>query len=504
VGTQADGSGRSLATRTLRGAAWAYGSYAGARLLALGTTAILARLLDPKDFGLVAAALIFITFADTIADLGLGDALVISSDDDVEEQAETAFVSLVGLGVGLAAVIVALAPLASEFFHQPGLTPIMMVLGFNFVLRGLGGTHYALAQRTIDFRSRTAAELADVVARSAVGIGLAVAGFGAWSLVIGYLAGSLAMTVTLWLFVSWRPRLKPRRKHLSPMLRFGGTLSLVSLMTAAMGQIDYIFVGRVLGATALGIYTLAYRLPELVLASISAVASQVLFPAFASVARERLAEMVPRAVAYIAMIAVPLAIGIGVMAEPLVVTLFGEKWAGAAEAMTVLTLAALGTPASIIAGAACKAVGRADVLLKLSVPQFAVLTASIAIFVDKGIVAVAACQVGTRVVFMTIAVTLTTRIVGASVREILRQSLPALLAGAGLAAVLVAVQLTIDPDWLQLVVGGVAGAVVYAALMWLLGRELVVGLWRTARPGKEAPAAPLPPPAPLLETEPVL
>src|SRR5918999_4585018 len=150
-----------IATRTLRGAAWAYGSYVGGRVLVLASTALLARLLAPAEFGLVALALIFIALLETVADLGLSQSLVIVRHN-VLEHADTVFTASVLVGTGLACATAAIAPLAALFFHEPALLGLLPVLGANFLLRSLGTTHYALAQRRIDFRSRTAAELADV------------------------------------------------------------------------------------------------------------------------------------------------------------------------------------------------------------------------------------------------------------------------------------------------------------------------------------------------------
>jgi O-antigen/teichoic acid export membrane protein len=483
-----------LGTRTLRGAAWAYGAYLGARAAALVATAILARLLDPSDFGLVALALVFITFADTISDLGLGDALVISSDEDEAERADTAFVLLTATGLGLTLLTVAVAPFAARFFDEPRLTPMMMVLGLNFVLRALGGTHFALAQRRIDFRSRTGAEVADAVVRGATGIALALAGLGAWSLVIGYLAGSLAMTIVLWALVPWRPRLGKPGRHTRSMLSFGGRITAVGVLFAVMQQVDYVFVGRVLGTAALGLYTIAYRLPELLIASLSVVAGQVLFPAFAVVDRDRLAAAFTRSVRFALMIGLPFSVGLIVLADPVVHVLFGDAWHGAVDAMRVLAAMTLVVPASMIAGVAIKSLGRADVLIRVSVPQTIALIAAIAVFVDQGIVAVAFCQLGVRLVFAALAVWIALRLVGVSLADLARASAPPVVAAAACGAVMLAAGALGSPV-AELVVGAVAGAAVYCAVLWLMAADALREVWRTAMPDRAPltrPADPTP------------
>ncbi len=307
-----------IASRTLKGMAWAYGSYVGGRILVLISTAVLARLLTPEDFGLVALAITLMAFLDGVVDLGFSTALVIQREDELEDWAETVFVGSVAIGFVLTCVVVALSPLGASFFGAPELVGIASALGCNFFLRTLGSTHYAIAQKRMDFRARTSAESADVLIRGLVGIGLAVAGFGAWSLVIGYLVGTVAMNVTLWRMVPWRPRLRPQRAHLRELSGFGGTISAVSVAATFIAHVDYLFVGRVLGASALGLYTLGFRLPELIVLNISLVASQVLFPAFSSMAPEDLGRAFRISLRYTLMLSLPLAVGLIVLAESFV------------------------------------------------------------------------------------------------------------------------------------------------------------------------------------------
>ncbi len=132
-----------IGTRTMRGMAWAYGSYVGGRVLVLASTAVLARLLTPEDFGVVALAITFMALLEGFSDLGLSAALVIQDEERLAERAQTVFVTSVALGAVLTVIIAALAPFMAEFFHEPELTGIAAALGCNFFLRSLGSTHYA-------------------------------------------------------------------------------------------------------------------------------------------------------------------------------------------------------------------------------------------------------------------------------------------------------------------------------------------------------------------------
>jgi lipopolysaccharide exporter len=474
----------------MRGLFWAYFSYVGGRLLVLVSTAILARLLTPRDFGVVALALIFMALLETLKDLGVTQALVAAPEGDLNRRADTVFVVSVLLGIALSVTVAAIAPLAARFFDTPELVAILVVLGLNFTVRALGSTHYALAQKRLDFRTRTLAEFADVLVRGTVGIGLALAGAGVWALVIGYVVGAMALNLTLWLLVDWRPRLRLYRAELPALLRFGGALTGVDILTAITANVDYVFIGKVLGTSALGLYTLGFRLPELVIVNLSVVAGQVLFPAFANVARPALGHAYLVAFRYMLMISLPLAVAMTLLAEPLVLTLFGDKWEGAIRAMQVLSIYAFGVAVGIPAGSAYKAVGRADVLLKLAVPRSALLVAAVAVFVDDGIVAVAACHAAVAGLFSVIGLLLASRLLAVGVRSIARAIWPPLAATAGMGAGLVLLREVIVSDWLLLIAAGLVGGLLYVGLLSLFAREALADLRAKIAAGRGARAEP--------------
>src|SRR4051812_9137595 len=477
-------SERSLSTRTLHGMFWAYGSYVGGRVLVLVSTAILARLLVPEDFGLVALALTFTVFLDTVGDLGVSQALVIVDEEEVERRANTAFRFTVGIGAGLTLLTAAISPLVAAFFHRDELLAIMPVLGLNFLIRSLGTTHYALAQKRIDFRVRTAAELADVVVRGGVGIALALAGAGAWALVIGYVVGSLTTTIVLWVLSPWRPHLRAKRESLGKLLRFGGTLTAVDVLSGVIGNVDYLFVGRVLGTSALGLYTLGFRLPELIVFNLSVVAAQVLFPAFAAVARDALKDAYIKALRFVLMIGLPPPAVLLILAEPVILVAFGDQWRGSVEPMQILTVFAFLVTVGIPAGTAYKAVGRADVILKIAIPRVIALVVLLLLFTDRGIAAAAACQAAVAGVAAIIEIGLASRLLGVRVTKIAATAWPPLAATAVLAGVLLATNALIDGALATLLVGCALGGCAYIAMLWLVARDAVTYLFRTAFPGR--------------------
>lgn len=471
--SEADSNASSVGSRTLRGVVWAYGSYAGGRLLVLISTAVLARILTPDEFGVVALAIVFTAFLETIRELGVTQAVVIAPEDEVEEWAQTAWRFSVALGTGMAVVVAALAPLAAAFFDEPELTALMVVLGLNFPLRALGSTHYALAQRALDFRTRTVAELADVVVRGGLGVALAIAGFGAWSLVLGYLAGTIALVSALWLRMAWRPRAGLARAPVRTLIGFGGTVTAVDVIHALIAYADDFACGRALGARALGIYTLAFRLPGLVVENLAVVAAQALFPAFAAVERDQLARAFLVALRYTLVVVVPMAVPLALLAEPVLVLVFGPQWRSGADAMTVLTVFMAVSTVTIPAGVIFKATGNAGLLLRLSIPRLILLVASLAVFADEGLVAIALCQLGGAVLLMAANLVLASRKLSVSAAAIGRAAGAPLAAGAVMGVAVAFASAPFESDLLHILAGSLAGAAAYIAAMLLLARDTI-------------------------------
>jgi lipopolysaccharide exporter len=467
---------------------WAYGAYFGGRALVLVSTAILARVLVPAEFGLVALALIFTTFMAAVKDLGLGEALIVANDEEEAEQAQTVFGWMIVFGLVLSLATVAISPLAASFFHQKHLTGILCVLSSNFLLRSLGDTHDALARKHLNYRVRTISEICEVTVRGLLSIALALAGLGAWSLALGYVAGVAASSLALWVMVDFRPRLRLSRSYLKQLLRFGGILTLVDIGGTIIYNLDYVFIARVLGTAALGLYTIGFRLPELVILNLATVASDVLFPAYSTVDRKRLVEAYLMGLRYITMATVPVAAGLIVLARPLTLVAFGSHWQPSIGVMQVITLYTLCCVLTIPAGTIFKVTGRGRFLLMFTAPGLAMLVVLLLVFGHRGILAVAWCTTATQAVFLPIEIWFGSRKIGVPMTTTLQAIVPSVVATAGMLAVVLPIASVITSPVLTLILAISAGGVVYLALLMLISRDslnqlLAMALARSATSG---------------------
>ena len=289
------------------------------------------------------------------------------------------------------------------------------------------------------------------------------------------------MTVSLWLLVRFRPRPQIRREHLSRLLRFGGGLTFLGIITFVDSNVDYLLIGKVLGETDLGLYTLAFRLPQLVILNIAIVAGLVLFPAFAEIGRNAIAGAYLTALRYVMIACTPLAITFFVLAEPLVLIAFGPQWVDAIPAMRILSLYAFALTIGMPAGNAYKAIERVDVLIKLAIPHALLLVGLILIFVDQGITAVAACMAAAAAALTVASVIVAGPMLRVGYRRMFTAAWPALAAGVAMCAIMATLTVVIDNPYVRLVVALPLGGMAYLGTLWLIAPEALKRLWKTAR-----------------------
>jgi PST family polysaccharide transporter len=385
----------SGAGRAARNVLWVLLATMAGRLLSLAALAALARLLAPADFGLLAFALVYVTYAETVGDLGAGMALIYWPGRR-EDAAQVAFALNVGMGLAWFALTLAAAPAVAGFFGNPAGADVLRALAWCFPLKALGNTHDALCQKDVRFKARALPELGLAAAKGLVAVILAAAGFGVWSLVWGQLAGTALWTALLWRVVPWRPGRRWPQGLLGPMLAYGRGMVAVNVLAAVVHHADLVVVGRMLGATALGLYHVAYKVPEMTITVMMWAVSRVLFPAMSRARAEGRSpvDTYLAALRYSALLTVPAAVALALLAEPLVDMLFGTRWTGAAPILSALAayagLRSLGTQA----GDVLKAAGRPGMLAGLGLARALVLVPALVLAARSGPVAVALVMAG--------------------------------------------------------------------------------------------------------------
>jgi lipopolysaccharide exporter len=463
-----------LQSATMRGFLWSNLSYLGTKVITVLYLAVLGRLLVPSEFGVFAAILVFTSVIELMSDLGMKATVIYEQEEGFSGRLNTAFTLNVCVAVLLSFAGVLLSPVIAGFFRLEEHADLFRLASLNPLLKGLGNIHDALLLREMAFRRRIRPELAMVATRAAVAIPLAAAGMGAESLIIGMLAGTAVWSALQWVVSSFRPSLTLDRSVVRSMAAYSSGAMALNGIVALGTRTDVIVVGRVLGERALGLYSIGSRIPELLIDSVAWNLSLVAFPALARkrvADQEGLAPATEKLMRYYTLFAAPLAVGLAVLAGPLVVTVFGAQWsdaAGVASAMALFTgIASIGYPL----GDVFKATGKQRVLVALTMVQLPIAVTTIILVAPLGIAAVAWVRVAAVTSQVTLLLILVSRELRTSVRAFLAALMPAAVTAGGVAVGAGAVRLA----WPDLSLGPLALGTVSGACTGLLALRLFAG-----------------------------
>ncbi len=327
-----------LKTRSLKGLVWATGESVGVALISLVGFVILARLLSPEDFGIVALASVFITFSLLLTGHSFADALVQRPAIDADHM-DTAFWSTLAISLTLMAGCWLGADFAAAALNAPPLADVLRWLSPVLPLGALNSVQVSLYRRDMRFDSVARRTLLGRGLGAAVGIGMAFAGYGYWALVGQQLIGQAAVTVAF-AVGPWRPRLRFSGSRFREMWAFGAQVSLCQVIGGAGDQALNLLVGTLFGTTALGYFTMASRSVQLIRSLISSAVYQVGFSAFSRLQHDRaaVAEAFVNATRLACLVGFPVAIGIVMIDRPLVLAAFEAKWQASIPLLAVLAL----------------------------------------------------------------------------------------------------------------------------------------------------------------------
>jgi O-antigen/teichoic acid export membrane protein len=472
-----------LGKQAVQSTAWAYGSFVSGKLLVFISTIILARLLVPEEFGQVAYCLIAIQYLDILNGFGVSSA-VVSRRDRIEEAANAAL--WIGLGTGTLLYLLSWvsAPYLADFFNEPAVTDLFRVLAIVIPISALGAVPTALIQRSMRFKAKFVPDVGRSIAKGLFSVVLAWQGFGVWSLIIGQIAGEVAATVILIALARWRPTRAFDPQVTRQMLRYGGNIIVVGVSGALITNLDYLIVGRVLGATALGYYTLAYRVPELVIRNTNYVIGKVAFPLLAQV-QDQTAEL-KRAygmlLRYVSLFTVPAGVGLALISPLFVHTFFTDKWESAIPVMQLIAIALGISSIGFLPGIIYKSINRPEILNRLSMVKLVATVGALLLAVRWEIEGVAAAQVALAIFFVVLDTIVVQRVLGFTIDDMLRSLMPCVVSTSVMTVGVVLLNLALDPSGLAGLILVVAIAVlIFALTLAVVSRETVTKARKVVR-----------------------
>jgi PST family polysaccharide transporter len=344
----------SFAKATIRGTFWSYLSVYTGKLLVFISTIILARLLSKSDFGVVGYAFIVTSFLDALNGLGIGPALIYHKDEP--ETADTAFWLGLAIGVGLFLITWVAAPFIGNYFHDDRAVPVVRMMVLVYPISAFGNVNAIYLAKRLDFRKKFIPEVSYAFAKGISSVALAVIGLGYWSQVWGQVFANAVSVVIARIVNPWNPSMRFSRKIAGSMLKYGLNIVVLDSLANLLNNADYLLIGHYLGAEALGVYTLGFRIPDMVLTQFARIVSEVIFPVYVKMKdnAENLNRNFVRSLSYVASITVPIGLGIALTAEPFVMAFFTDKWVDAIPVIAELQSMHYCFPSSAMRGASIK------------------------------------------------------------------------------------------------------------------------------------------------------
>ncbi|MDM8083235.1 oligosaccharide flippase family protein [Cellulomonas cellasea] len=455
-----------LAPRVRSGALWGAANVAASRVLTFVSTIIVARLVAPEHFGVLAIAIVVQTIALNAAELGVTASLA-RGDRDPAELAPTVWTISLANSAGLTAAMVLGAPWLAGVLGDPAAAPVIQVLALTVLLTGVSSVSTALIWRDFHQRRRILVDLANIIVSLALVIPMAQAGWGAYALAWSRVGGQLVATAGYLIVSPTRHRPGFDRRVARDVLRMGLPLAAANLVVFATLNIDYVVIGRTLGAVELGLYLLAFNLASLPSSVFTAIIRTVAVPTFGRLfTAGRLAPAIPLVVEGIALVSFPVCALLAALAQPLVTGVYGGPWSGAAAAMLGLAVfAAARVLAEVFADLSVGA-GRTVGLFWVQVAWCAALAPAMALGVARWGLAGAglAHAVVAVAVVVPLYVLVLRRAVATPVSPLVRAVAPALAGSVacGLAAAWTAG--LVESPLLAAVLGGLAGLAVHVGL----------------------------------------
>ncbi len=481
----------ALLGTVLRGAGFAAGGYALAQALNLGFYVVLARLLDPAEFGTYAAATVLLGFTLLVSEGGMVSA-VVQRRDRVEEAQSTAVVATITAGTVFSLLALAVSPLIGLLFHSDEVAALAAAMSGTILLTAIGAVPEAILQRRFSFLRRLVIEPIQVVVFGTVAVVCALQDLGPWSLVIGNYAGFAVSSSLAWILVRWRPQRRLVSFAMWRELVSYGRHIFASTAILQLGEqvADTAIVGRGLGTTALGQYRYAFRIAATPFQLLLAGASYVVFPAFARIAsdRERLRGAFLRALRWMCIFGFPAGLILVPLGPALAVLVFGDVWLPAGQAAMAMCLYTGAGAITSVVSEGLKAEGRPDALVRMHAITAAVTATAMLALLPLGLTAVAAGLSLGALAGAAYAFGAVRRLLAIPLRSTWREVWPPAAAATIMALLLLPLdRLLLDPASHGTLVGlalvaveGLIGTAIFAAAMHLLAphalAELLAGI----------------------------
>lgn len=380
----------SLKSKVISSLIWKLLEKSGTQGIQFVIQIILARILTPEDYGVIAIVMIFIALANVFIQSGFSTALIQKKDTDEVDFSSVFYLSL-GVATIIYFVLYIIAPFIANYYKTIELIKILRVLSLTLFFGVFNSIQNTIIAKKMEFKKQFFSSLIAAIVSGGVGIVLAYKGFEVWTLVYQQLLSQVLICVVLWQIVKWRPKFIFSFQRIKSLFSYGGRLLLSGLLDAFYMNITSLVIGRIYQSSILGYYNRGNQFPQLIVSNFNGSIQSVLFPALSAEQenKQRVKEIMRRAVVTSSFIIFPLMIGLFTIAEPLVKVLLTDKWLPSVPFLRIFCLSYALWPIHTANLQAINAIGRSDIFLRLEILKKILGITVLVISVRFGVIAIA-------------------------------------------------------------------------------------------------------------------
>lgn len=453
----------SLRSKTVKGVVWSSIERFSTQGVQFLIMIIMARLLTPKDYGLIGMLAIFLAVAQSLIDSGFSQALIRKQDrTDVDNS--TVFYFNIVVSSALYLILFIAAPFVADFYNQPELTSVMRVVCLGVILNSLAVVQRALLTVRIDFKTQAKASLSAAVISGCIGIVLAYCGFGVWSLVVQQLLNLSVNTLLLWIFSKWRPIAVFSWKSFHELFAFGSKLLASGLLDTLYRNIYPIVIGKLFSASSLGHYTRAQQFSEFPSSNVTGIIQRVTYPILCGIQdeTERLEAVYRKFLKLSAFIIFPLMIGLSAVARPFIDIALGTQWGFCGQLLQIICFAMMWYPIHAINLNLLQVKGRSDLFLRLEIIKKILGITVLCITAPFGLIVMCYGQIFNSIVALVINTYYTGKLINIGFIRQMKDLLPTILLSLTMFGAILLVNGFIEANMHRLIIGVLVGIIVYA------------------------------------------
>lgn len=437
-------------------------------------TIILARLLSPDDYGIIAMPAIFLAIAQVLIDSGFANALIRKPDLN-ERDLSTAFYFNVVVGVVAYFILFFASPLIADFFNTPILSNLLKVTALVIFLNSLGIVQQAVMTKRMDFKTQAIISAICTFTSGALGVWMAYSGYGVWSLVFQQVSAALLRVVLLWIYGKWHPIWTWSQESFKYLWSFGSKVVVIGVLDTIYSNVYAFVIGKMYNAKDLGNYTRAQQFADLPANNLNSIVQRVTFPLLSEIQQDntRLSSIFLRLFETTSLIIFPLMFLITAMANSLIVVLLGEEWQGCVLMLQILCLTRMWVPLNAINLNLLQVKGRTDLLLKVEIAKKVMIAVILLMTISHGVIVLLLGFAACGVFAFAINTHYTKILIGIDYFHQMKVLFPAIIISISILAAVTLVNYIVNNQYLQIVVDIVLGGTLYFGYIFFFKKDIL-------------------------------